>query len=1229
MKFTKRKRPSGFALVATLMMMLLLVVIAVGLLGLSTIELRKTGNGNAMERARANARMGLMIALGELQKNLGPDQRVSADARMASNGVNDPEHPHWVSVWKSTQKNGKPWITRDAEKGGLSDQRQANGWNARDERLTTLVSGNEGNGDDDGNGGTNKIVHDDDGSGPSADLVALVDVGSLGQGAPDRGNQKADAVYAPLVEVSNEPKSAPSKNNNPSKHRGGYAWWVGDLGTQANVATRDGTPDTTVGQYKALMLAQDSSWKAYKDKGVKMGNKELANEERSKLASDRQLALVQPGMDDRRFHEFNVWSAGLPVNVREGGWKKDLTAFFQSEGSIGDERGEGFTLKGVNDLDNIISSDVASSPSGSGKRLDPLSPKFGLLRTWAKRADDAPFGSYSPKLDDPEFLNLPTGGNSKKSIDYNKRVKSYFMPVLVEGSMYYNLSYYEPTTPKPNAPYGLRLHLYPRVALWNPYNFTMRVPASTIFMHINGAKQVEVTMEGGIKRNYRMFWGLNNGGEKGGATRGSMFFKMDAATLEPGQTLVWSPSKNADYQETDSFGGNTLTTSVAPSPSRAFYMDAHEKANLFTPLQYPKEDLTTAVIVVNRAQSRPIEWREVVPARPAAGANVQEDGYTQADDYLMSWKMSSTDTLLTFQDAKMGRFVSCAYQYGDEDEMPVEWTSLDTVPFAKTSVSNTTISQIPDRRTRDGFRLRWSQETESNLIGSGKLAGTGHLEDSAIGNWNMRASWAFRNPFDNVSNLAPNFFGIYTRDLFDGDVDWNSISPRSSGGKALGDPFDQPVRGVPQRILFDVPRKGTEIASLGALQHVGFSEFIWHPTYALGNSLADPRVPMEHTEPDRSESINKDKGGWNQRSIGYSTDGRSDNNGDETRTNEDNWAYTARNYIHKVPEKQSVIYDLSYELNHNLWDGYFLSSGTNEEKEAFLDAPDKSPLPNGRMRPNKMGGEIPPDHLTVPGLAYHHAASHLLIDGAFNVNSTSVSAWEALLLSGVDKKYGDKVAFPRFLNAPGGDWDGSQAGNVAAWSGQRVFDRGEITKLAEQIVKQVRERGPFISLADFANRRLSKEEDGKKGALQAAIDLSGVNDSFSKEWPLDNTSKLPDFKSIDNIEDSTRMEQTLKPDTTAWGALGFLTQADLLQFIGPALSARSDTFRIRAYGESRDGAGNIAAKCYCEAVVQRSPNYVDISDNTLTPESSLNETNKKFGRRFEIVSFRWLKEEEI
>jgi hypothetical protein len=84
---------------------------------------------------------------------------------------------------------------------------------------------------------------------------------------------------------------------------------------------------------------------------------------------------------------------------------------------------------------------------------------------------------------------------------------------------------------------------------------------------------------------------------------------------------------------------------------------------------------------------------------------------------------------------------------------------------------------------------------------------------------------------------------------------------------------------------------------------------------------------------------------------------------------------------------------------------------------------------------------------------------------------------------------------------------------------------------------------------------------------------------------------------------------------------------------------RSDTFVIRAYGDARDSNNRITAKVWCEAVVQRMPSFVDPTDapEKAQPviladgrkESDLSNTNRRFGRRFEIVSFRWMDQDEV
>ena len=89
-----------------------------------------------------------------------------------------------------------------------------------------------------------------------------------------------------------------------------------------------------------------------------------------------------------------------------------------------------------------------------------------------------------------------------------------------------------------------------------------------------------------------------------------------------------------------------------------------------------------------------------------------------------------------------------------------------------------------------------------------------------------------------------------------------------------------------------------------------------------------------------------------------------------------------------------------------------------------------------------------------------------------------------------------------------------------------------------------------------------------------------------------------------------------------------LPNGALLTAFGSQISVRGDTFVIRAYGDHRNVSGNILAKSWCEAVVQRTPEYIDSID---APDSTktLANTNSLFGRKFNIVSFRWLSPNEI
>ena len=149
------------------------------------------------------------------------------------------------------------------------------------------------------------------------------------------------------------------------------------------------------------------------------------------------------------------------------------------------------------------------------------------------------------------------------------------------------------------------------------------------------------------------------------------------------------------------------------------------------------------------------------------------------------------------------------------------------------------------------------------------------------------------------------------------------------------------------------------------------------------------------------------------------------------------------------------------------------------------------------------------------------------------------------------------------------------------------------------------------------------------GPIEAAIEASGVNSKFRQDYPLDNEYDLPDVSFL-NMPDSTRLDQTLKPSSTAWGLPGYLTQGDVLQVIGSTLTPRSDTFMVRAYGESIDAQGNVQGQAWCEAVVQRFPEPVNPDPSGVNPVKVDEFSGERdFGRRFRIVSFRSLSAAEV
>jgi hypothetical protein len=390
--------------------------------------------------------------------------------------------------------------------------------------------------------------------------------------------------------------------------------------------------------------------------------------------------------------------------------------------------------------------------------------------------------------------------------------------------------------------------------------------------------------------------------------------------------------------------------------------------------------------------------------------------------------------------------------------------------------------------------------------------------------------------------------------------------------------------------------------SLGQFQHAQLSRYNFEPGFAVGNSYANVRIPLGAT-------INPNFSG-----------------------------ITGLN-----------VTDISYDVNKKLWDNYFFSTlgldylgATGSSFDKFFDlkklASTESALPNPRMLFAPLQGDTKIDTILSDNgdRAPEAIAARILVKGAFNVNSTSKTAWKAVLssmgtsqLPVLDPKTGTAswqdpggTRFNRFGHViTNKAYDKGGAGDDDPfWQGWRNLSDAELDLLATEIVKEVKERGPFRSMAEFVNRNpnASNTQHQLKGPLQAALDRA-INLGFPSS--VGKTAAVPP---------GSQFSAAVTNENVAVGSAAYLMQGDVLQSLAPILQVRSDYFRIRTCGETLDASGKVIARAWCEALVQRTSDYLDPQDPIYKNTTELvSKTNKDFGRRYQIVSFRWLSNSEV
>lgn len=449
-----------------------------------------------------------------------------------------------------------------------------------------------------------------------------------------------------------------------------------------------------------------------------------------------------------------------------------------------------------------------------------------------------------------------------------------------------------------------------------------------------------------------------------------------------------------------------------------------------------------------------------------------------------------------------------------------------------------------------------------------------------------------RATFDTSTTANPSFVSLL-------EVEPTNMGiSTSTGGAAFTGPGES--GSISSTILFEASKGIDNLFSIGQLTHAPL--YYWNdggtnnagveqrirrrmqssrfdnliPAYPLGNSRANPAIPLNSY----------------YRNFGD---------------------VSGQQYF----EFTGLLYDYSWLLNDALWDPYFFSSLISDGN---AEAPTYAPR-NPRIVPLPDATGLAPNWET--------SAAHLLVDGAFNINSTSVEAWKAILASfygqtvqrsGTTDTHSDKSTFLRISDPASGALaaTGSPT-SQEAYDGYRTLDATQIDELAKAIVKQIKLRGPFPTLAEFVNRSLSAPAETQlQGALAAAIADTSINAALANStYESTADSEVNLYNAAASAGHKTE------------GLPGWLTSADLLARLGSILTARSDTFLIRSYGEFINNSGETESKAWCEAIVQRLPYYVDSNEPPQTNPQALNSINEAFGRRFAIVSFRWLSEDEL
>jgi len=1173
---TIHRQSRGFALVATLSLMILLTMLAIGLLSLSTGSLRASNQTKAQAEARANARMAIMLAIGELQKHAGQDTRVTA-----SSGLLSESNVRATGVWRSWEgtdrdNEGRPLIPNYALKSSPGNPKSLLATPSEGRFLGWLAS-------------------------PMAN--ATPDVSSLpGLSALPTPGSVPLVASGSVLEPSEQVHALPTMAGN-GQASGAYAWWVSGENSKSMLnVDRTQAPASTV----AWHTRTKSDGRA---DGHSFGLARLDSLAPEKsLASTASLQLLDPTEDIRRLHDISSYNRGLLTNTATGGWRRDLSLLSENYANL-----PGLELPSLTRKPGVIQTFSKAKEDNNAPHVHPPN---ALLYPWAtyNAASNAvgnrqvpPITSWTALSDfmlQYKYLttssaartNMPFRAegfdSSPDSFAYLDQVRR--SPTIARIQWIFSLCSRQNTDPSdPAKTYQAALLVTPVVTLWNPYNVEVNMPNGYRFSYdhiaplsfrfrVGSTTYPETTLMQIFKTSVNAAGYLQ-----------AVVVSIDTPiNLPPGATRIFGVNNPVPVQNASVAGGPqriVLTPGYRPNGGFMFY------------------GLNEGADVYGRSRDA-----FAVEEFGFSGKTTQHGGGTGLGMYMEFWANNSVGGKANYHGHRM------IYDEAVLGGPPVVNVLYPPVTNAISSnlLNVEGVKNQPFAGAIFGFKVATPRPKESKFD---ILATKGMLNNNPFVFYSELGGKSAGQTGTGVYHPANSPYDFTYQDV----NGWNDTQAIPQFDLASNSGYIvsglTPSDGLTRCVVAELPTR--PLQSLAELQHFDARKNNPIPPFQfnlIGNGSANPIfAPNQAGVPSRP------------------------------RCNDD-----------------------TYILNHLLFDDWFISSiapdlndfSRTERRSMTRVYQDHlemtTPLPNRFYLPAP-GADLNFDVQSVAKnrvtqmYPYETIASQLEVMGMINVNSVSVDAWRAWLRRGRDARVpfleangatqlDDKrsFAFPRTTIA--GDkaaGSGSGASNplfpdADEYAGYRTLTDSQIDALAGEIVEQIRSRGPFLSLSEFVNRRLTNDKSlAAAGAIQQALDN------------LAKTSS-PDTNPYTRLQANAREITSPQPGNTdhkfpeaalgssAFGVPGWIRQADILTPIAPMISVRDDTFTIRVYGDVRDRNDNskILARAWCEAVVIRRANYIAPADRAqILPHSSLmkSELNKIYGRRFEIASFRWLHPDEI